>query len=187
MHFLVPRLEYLELAITRHTIHLLQQGSPNNAQRKCYVVSNLRKFDMDVCVVARAASPAQPPPATFATTAPPLALTASVVYEDGSPLRADRMQEVVGETDEVEPALHENSDANVECPLDGSAATLRLRMGKKTLSKAHENRNFRISLAPSDPSLRARFPHLTVCSEPLRVVTKLQLVQPKSEQWLPTS
>ena len=109
---------------------------------------------------------------------PPLALEASVIFEDGTPVPPDTYgyphliarPQPYGERIEVSSEL--------ALPLNGEPSTLSFQFGKRTLyhygQGAGYRRLFCLQIAPSDPQLRRRFPHLSVLSEPVKVLTKLR-------------
>ena len=74
----------------------------------------------------------------------------------------------------AEPVLHGGEPTAL---VDGRA-TFTLRMGKHVLTNKMGRQRFRVLIRPEDPSLRTEHPRLTVRSEPLKCVTKLERRRP---------
>lgn len=138
------------LKIIEHKVHKVEkrvgEGGKNEDE---LIVSNLRAFTIKVGVFDSRGEP---------ITEPALALSASLLYENGFPVKPTSSSEplLVGETDVV--------------ALQG-VATLKLRI--TSLTSHRDKQRFRIQLAPQDQNVRAQEPNFLVVTEPMKSVTKL--------------
>jgi hypothetical protein len=157
---LVPHLSSLELTV-RLSCRRALQGTPPK------VTTDQEPFEASVRVRVRDDAPFGLATPLVTTLCRRVALEASVVYEDGSPL--------TGAADAPPPLI--GNVRGIECSCDGSPVRLRLRTGLQVLSRLHAGRSFRLRVALQDADLRARFAHLTALSdEPLQLVEALPTV-----------
>lgn len=143
----------LELYVVRHSVH----NTVTSGSIREYIVSNMRDFQVDVELHDRR---------TQMLSAEPLELRATLLYENGQPVRQTTPGEVVlyGARQSESTTVH----------LTGGKATFFLRMGLQTLSKKHDGQRFRIRIEPVEEALSGTvFPCLTQLTEPLKSVTKL--------------
>lgn len=153
MQFVRPWLADWKLEISRMSVHQVRDGD--------YVLSSLRRFDVDVRLSSSAEALAQ----AAVQAHPAFAFEASIVHENGAPPPAAQRAED-----------YLCGDCDVLCTFDGAATALRLQLGigLKRLGRGLTRGRFCLLIAPKDAALRARFPRLSVRSEPFRVVTKLR-------------
>jgi len=154
----------LQLMISNHSVHkILNQGTPDQE----YVVSNLRKFTIDVMLVDRR-FPTDVPEAVQSAN---MALKATLLYENGN---------VVRQTQEHEQLLQ----GDTEIMVIAGKGQFQLKMGLNALSNKLGKQRFRIKIVPKDEALQ-RIEHLTVMTEPLRSVTKLERKPANARQQAP--
>jgi len=137
----------LELYMERHSVHLVT----GDADGKEYVVSNLKKFEVTLCLYNRQ---------TREFDRAPLELKASLLYENSQAVRAAPDEEILS--------------GDVLSKVQGGRAVVRLQLGKRVLSLHHDHQRFRVKIEPADPQLAAAYPNLTQLTEPLKSVTKLR-------------
>jgi len=142
---------HLQLVITNHSVHkILHAGTPSEE----YVVSNLRYFTIDLQLVDTS-NPANPQLAPYQ-----MAFQATMIYENGNDLREWHAH-----------GLSLRGDTTVS--LVAGRGQLKLKMGLNALSHKLGKQRVCIKITPVDESLRQR-ELLTVVTEPLRSVTKLE-------------
>jgi len=141
----------LQLAIKQHSVHKVEVDEATGD--KLYVVSNLRKFTVEVQLLDKVTQEL--------ATSNQLRLRAVLLYENGCPVKAMEGQDLLlGETEVV--------------AIQG-VATFKLQMGQSVLSSKLGKQSFRIRLEPMDRQLRESYgPQLIILSEPLKSVTKLE-------------
>lgn len=145
----------LDLYVTRHSVH-----NTVTTPRKEYIVSNMRDFQVDVELHDRR---------TGQLSLEPLPLRATLLYENGQPVRQSRIDEMV-----LIGRDGSGGDMAPQVTLSGGKATFFLRMGPQTLTHKHDGQRFRIRIEPTDDALSGTFyPCLTQLTEPLKSVTKL--------------
>jgi len=151
----------LQLVIANHSVHkILNQGIPDLQE---YVVSNLRKFTVDVVLIDRVHGLAGG--ASEAVGTANMALKATLLYENGN---------VVRQTQEHERLL----EGDTEVMVIGGKGQFSLKMGMNALSNKLGKQRFRIKIEPKDAGLQ-QYEHLSVLTEPLRSVTKLERKRPE--------
>lgn len=143
----------LQLVIAQHSVHKVEYDETTGD--KCYIVSNLRKFKIEVALVDKHDQ-------QQVVTTNQLQLRAVLLYENGCPVKA---------TSEAEPLLLGETEVVV---IQGCAA-FRLQMGPSVLSSKLGKQSFRIRIEPMDRGLRDNYAsQLVILTEPLKSVTKLE-------------
>jgi len=148
----------LQLIINQHSVHKVEVDEVSGD--KMYVVSNLRKFTIEVHLIEKETNP------PILAQNNQLRLRATLLYENGCPVKAASPDEslLLGETEVV--------------VIQGSA-TFKLQMGSGVLSSKLGKQNFRIRIEPMDRTLREMYPReLIILTEPLKSVTKLERKPP---------
>jgi hypothetical protein len=145
----------LDLYVTRHSVH-----NTVTTPHKEYIVSNMRDFQLDVELHDRR---------TGQLSHEPLPLRATLLYENGQPVRQSSPNEMV-----LIGRDGSGGDMAPQVSLSGGKATFFLRMGPQTLTHKHDGQRFRIRIEPTDNALSGTsYPGLTQLTEPLKSVTKL--------------
>ena len=163
----------VQLVIMRHSVHKVI-GDEGPTHDREYVVTNMRPFTVDVQLIDLSGERAQE---CFYN----LPVTVSLCYENGKPVRAASGTGV----SISEPLLL----GDVKTMLVQGRGTLKIQMGKDALTSKLGRQRMRIKIEPSEESLR-QYPMLTVLSEALRSVTKLErrtaaAPEPENRQSLP--
>ena len=140
----------LRLIMTNMTTHkILNQGMRDQE----YVVSNMRNFSINLVLVGG-------PHDELSANA--LDLRATLIFENGNP---------------VHPLPHDMHTpllvGDTEVTTCNGGVAMRLKMGTNSLSTRMGRQRFRICVHPRDEAFRLRYSMLSVVSEPLRSVTKL--------------
>jgi|TARA_B100000513_G_scaffold144691_1_gene66659 hypothetical protein len=136
--------------MTNMTTHkILNQGMRDQE----YVVSNMRNFSINLVLVGG-------PHDELSANA--LDLRATLIFENGNP---------------VHPLPHDMHTpllvGDTEVTTCNGGVAMRLKMGTNSLSTRMGRQRFRICVHPRDEAFRLRYSMLSVVSEPLRSVTKL--------------
>ena len=103
-----------------------------------------------------------------------LDVRATLLYENGNavPPRGEDDKLLLGET---------------EVTVIGGKATLKLKMGRNSLSNLRDNRRFRIRIEPRDDALRPEaYPQLSVTGTPFKSVTKIRDNRAQAQPTTPT-
>eukprot|EP00962_Isochrysis_galbana_P006897 scaffold1864_cov106-Isochrysis_galbana.AAC.6 len=140
--------EGVQLVIVKHSVHkVVGTGADRD-----YVVSNLRPFTIDLQLVDISGNA----PAECYNN---LQLRSSLYYENGLPVRAPATETLLlGDTQAMVVRGH---------------GQLKLKMGINALSSKLGKQRLRVKIDPVNEELRA-LPMLSVLTEPLRSVTKLE-------------
>lgn len=141
-------------------------------------ISCMRRFSMEVGLVTDGSESGE---RNLRVASEQLELQASLLFEDGTPV-------TLGEISSGTPANELLWGASAA--LGGNRAAFRLQLGPgmgrvpkfeiqkhgsvQRVDALMRPRRFRIRVAPKEPELAASRPHLSVTSEPFRVVSKLQ-------------
>ena len=149
----VKSFDNLRLVIQSHSVHKVE--NPDTEDRE-YVVSNLRTFNIEVVLVNEHNELA---------VDVNLGLVTSLLYENGLVVQRpnDQEQLLTGETEVV---------------IIGGTGKFVLKMGPSVLSSKMGKQRFRIKIEPKNERIRQEFPQLTVLTEPLKSVTKLDRKPP---------
>jgi hypothetical protein len=140
--------EGVQLVIVKHSVHkVVGTGADRD-----YIVSNLRPFTIDLQLVDISGNA----PAECYNN---LQLRSSLYYENGLPVRAPATETLLlGDTQAMVVRGH---------------GQLKLKMGINALSSKLGKQRLRVKIEPANEELRA-LPMLSVLTEPLRSVTKLE-------------
>ena len=125
-----------------------------------YMVSNLKRFTVEMILVNSD---------NELVGGVNVGLSAWLVYENG---------DVVPRPDDNTEILTGKSRTDVVI-IDGRGF-FELQMGPTVLSSEHDNKLFRVKIAPSSERLRNLFPQLTVLSNPIKSKVKVNHTQPAS-------
>lgn len=145
------------LVVTKHGVHKVEKGAN---EQKQYVVSNARKFDLEVSLVD--------PLNHLLRGASGLRLHVTLLFESGCEVPTGDDELLVGS---VEAQI-----------INGTATFKNLQMGANSLSTRHARQRFRLRVAPTDAAMRAAYPHLQVTTEPFKSITKLERKPPDPER-----
>jgi len=153
--------EDLQLIIRQHSVHKVEEDELNG--EKIYVVSNLRKFKIEVALVYRDGLDAQGQAEPALDNR--LELRAVLLYENGCVVKKSTEDEqlLLGETEVV---------------IIKGEATFKLQMGPSILSSKMGKQNFRIKIEPVQLAIAEQNQQLIVLTEPLKSVTKLERKPP---------
>jgi len=145
--------ENLKLVIQSHSVHKVENADTEDRE---YVVSNLRTFNIEVVLVDEANTLA---------TGVNVGLEVQLLFENGLVVQKPNEQEqlLTGETEVV---------------IIGGRGVFKLKMGPSILSSKMGKQKFRIKIEPKNERIRRDYRQLTVLTEGLKVVTKLERKPP---------
>ena len=145
--------ENLKLVIQSHSVHKVENADTEDRE---YVVSNLRTFNIEVVLVDESNTLA---------TGVNVGLEVQLLYGNGLVVQKPNEQEqlLTGETEVV---------------IIGGRGVFKLKMGPSILSSKMGKQKFRVKIEPKNERIRRDYPQLTVLTEPLKVVTKLERKPP---------
>jgi hypothetical protein len=152
-----PLWSNIQLVIMRHSVHKVI-GDEGPTHDREYVVTNMRPFTVDVQLIDLSG---ERPQECFYN----LPVMVSLCYENGKPVRG--MHGAAGSVSD--PLLL----GDTKTMLVQGRGTLKIQMGKDALTSKLGRQRMRIKIEPADESLQ-QYPMLTVLSEALRSVTKLE-------------
>lgn len=140
----------IQLFIMKHQVHRVEFP---DTDAKTYIVSNLRKFTIELVLRDR----------TTRTRAlwTNLRVKATVLYENSMPVHGVN-----------EDPLLQQCDTSIT--MNRGWGEFKLQLGKGVLTQSHQRQLFRIRIEPADPGLADAYPGLTTLTEPLKSITKLK-------------